>query len=374
MQEKASVTDIANWLHEDKSTVSRDIKEYAIPHLAKKYDVSYYLDHQRVGLEALQDQATRLLSKVHEPDGHKYELAYMRNREIYHAHYQSLIDASPESKIDLPVSALRFNEFNEELVKLPKLPLTGRQMPMTPAQLDVFDAIHPRKPSAVVISKSRQVGISEALIRTALFHGFHKYRGKLVVVIAGTNEKTGQSLMDRLSKLLPPIKNQVKSEKKGEIILNNGTKYLIGTTNAEWIRGLENLGMCILEESAFWNDVEQGPDQSKVLNAIMPLVRTNGADIVSCSTPNGINNFHYGLLQAAETTMWESLYIDFNRGAQGLYTEEEKQYILAKNPVNADQEFWLKEITGSDSYFGDRTPEDFAKIADGMEEANYDDQ
>ena len=67
-----------------------------------------------------------------------------------------------------------------------------------------------------------------------------------------------------------------------------GTQWLVGSTNTEWIRGLSNIGLIICEESCFWSDKDQSPEASKFLNAIMPLVKTNGADVISLSSCNGI--------------------------------------------------------------------------------------
>ena len=374
LDNNVSITDIAKVMQMDKSTISDDVHKYVLPELASKYSPSHFLDSHRTRLAALEQQSMRLRARVDNDDGHKYETLLIRNYEVQQQFYKDLIEASPDDdRGDMPISALRFDEF-VKLVGYPIKPRTGERLPLTPAQLKVFDAIgEGRRASWTCLRKSRQIGMSRLVQFAAAYHSFKKYRGKKIIIVAGTNADTGQALLDEVSTIYKPIRQYVKSEKQGELTLNNGTQWLVGSTNPEWIRGLSNIGLIICEESCFWTDKDQSPEASKFLNAIMPLVKTNGADVISLSSCNGINNWHYGLMHS-NSKRWQKLTIDIYEGAEGLYTPEEVKEIMAEGtPGQNEQEFMCIETPGAESWFGEMDEQDFVNIAEGLEERNPED-
>ena len=363
LDNNVSVSDIAKVMNLSKQVISKDINDHVLPELADKYNVNNFLDAQRTKIRSMELQALRLRAKVEEHDGHRYEGLLMRNYELQQQFYQSLIESSPiEDKGEIPISSLRFDEFNK-LIGLPQHPARpSERLPLTPAQLTIFDAIHIRRPSWIVVNKARQIGISEIVLRAILSHSISgKYRGGLIPIIAGTNTDTAQSLLDRISELLNPIRQYVKNEVKGEIELVNNTRFIAGSTNANFIRGLTKVRACLIDEAPFFDLVDDLP----VLNAIMPIIKTNQSDIFSVGTPNGTNNFHYGLLEAP-STKWQKFEIDIDQGSIGLYTEAEKQDIIANSDcLDVQQEFYCKAVTDRDSFFGSLEPEDFVKMAEG---------
>ena len=374
LDNNVSITDIAKVMQLDKSTISDDVHKYVLPELASKYSPSHFLDSHRTRLAALEQQSMRLRARVDDPDGHKYETLLIRNYEVQQQFYKDLIQASPDDdRGEIAVSALRFDEF-VKLCGYPLKPRTGERLPLTPAQMKIFDAMgEGRKASWVCLNKSRQMGASRIVQFAAAYNSFKKYRGKKIIIVAGTNADTGQALLDEVSTIYKPIRQYVKSEKQGELTLNNGTQWLVGSTNPEWIRGLSNIGLIICEESCFWSDKDQSPEASKFLNAIMPLVKTNGADVISLSSCNGINNWHYGLMHS-NSKRWQKLTIDIYEGATGLYSPEEVKEIMAEGtPGQNEQEFMCIETPGAESWFGEMDEQDFVNIAEGLTERNPDD-
>ena len=105
----------------------------------------------------------------------------------------------------------------------------------------------------------------------------------------------------------------------------------------------------------------------------MPIVKTNGADIISLSSACGINNWHYGLMHS-NSKRWQKLTIDIYEGATGLYSPEEVKEIMAEGtPGQNEQEFMCVETPGAESWFGEMDEQDFVNIAEGLEERNPDD-
>ena len=378
LQKGHSQAEIARSLNLDETTISRAMTDHILPELAAKFNGSLMLDSHRLRLEKMSMQEERILAQIANGDPseiHRWERLLQDNAKLEDEFYRSLRDASPDDdKGGTVVSALRFDEF-VKLVGYPQKPRTGERLPLTPAQLKIYDAIGTdgRKANWVCLTKSRQIGASRVVQYAAAYNSFKRYRGKKIIIVAGTNADTGQVLLDEVSTIYKPIRQYVKSEKKGELTLNNGTQWLLGTTSPDYFRGISNAGLFICEESCFWSDKDQSPEQSKFLNAIMPIVKTNGADIISLSSANGISNWHYGLMHS-ESKRWQKLIITILEGAVDLYSPEEVKEIMAEGtPGQNEQEFMCVESPGAESWFGEMDPQDFVNIAEGLEERNPED-
>ena len=123
LDNNVSITDIAKVMQLDKSTISDDVHKYVLPELASKYNPSHFLDSHRTRLAALETQSMRLRARVDNDDGHKYETLLIRNYEVQQQFYKDLIEASPDDdRGDMPISALRFDEF----VKLVGYPIEAQ--------------------------------------------------------------------------------------------------------------------------------------------------------------------------------------------------------------------------------------------------------
>ena len=55
------------------------------------------------------------------------------------------------------------------------------------------------------VNKSRQIGLTEIVLRIVQYLAFSKYAGGRIMIIAGTREKTTKKVMDRLKLLFQNI-------------------------------------------------------------------------------------------------------------------------------------------------------------------------
>jgi len=251
------------------------------------------------------------------------------------------------------IKGMTFEGFNE-IIGLPIHPHRNIPLKLTPAQMSIYDSMRPG-PNLITVNKGRQIGITEAVLRILLYLAITKHPGKLFPLVMGTNSTSGMRNWERLYAMIKKIPNYVDEIKQGYIKLTNGAEIQAFPANVNAVRGWSKLGGILLDESAFWGLVDDLP----VLNTILPIAKTNQADLFSISTPNGTNNFHY-LLSHSEDPLWTRHTIDFDRGAEGLYTKQEKQYVLSgaeHEGENVEQEYYCKFITDRDSFFGVVGPE-----------------
>lgn len=110
-----------------------------------------------------------------------------------------------------------------------------------------------------------------------------------------------------------------------------------------------------MDEAAKWRLNDDKP----VFNSIMPIVRTNGADLFLVSTPKGPQKMFYEIDQEHDKTDFVFVVYDILHTIGNLYTHEEVDIMLdVVAPEDPDQEYMCKYKAGSDSIFGMVTDED----------------
>ena len=170
--------------------------------------------------------------------------------------------------------------------------------------------------------------------------------------------------------------NTSNQRRQGELTLNNGTQWLVGSTNPEWIRGLSNIGLIICRrKSNFWSDKEQSPEASKFLNAInAPSEDQRCRRHKLEQLPTELTTWHYGLMHS-NSKRWQKLVIDIYEGAEGLYTPEEVKEIMAEGtPGQNEQEFYVyRKHQALKVGLAEMDEQDFVNIAEGLEERNPED-
>lgn len=249
---------------------------------------------------------------------------------------------------------MTYAEFNH-VVGEPKHPSTLQPSPMMPWQVD-FDTLMAferakrqlREPLKVHDLKSRQIGFTEHMQRFLVKHGFDWYAGKKIINIAGTREKTAKKIQHRLRALFNNIENQVADEGTDLWFkLKNGTEYEALPSNIESIRGETKVGAVAIDEAAYFEMVDDHP----VIDAVMPIVDTNIADLFAYSTGNGPSGFFYDLDMAENDFIKLKHPIFVAKGY--LFTEEQIQRILKRTDVDVEQEYLCRYTAGRKSIFGD---------------------
>lgn len=241
---------------------------------------------------------------------------------------------------------LTFEQFNQAIGN-PKHPKTLKEMELTDYQLELFNITASRQHPKRIINKGRQMGFTEIFQRINAYGGFHWYRGKKIINIAGTREKTAKEIQQRVRALFNSIENQIADNGTDLWFkLKNGTEYQALPSNPQAIRGLTKVGKVGVDEAAHFDLVDDSP----IFDAITPLVMTNHADLDIYSTPNGLRGSFYNIwignndYRKLQYTIW--------RAEGSLYSREEILAMLADTTIDTAQEYLCQFTTARSSIFG----------------------
>lgn len=247
------------------------------------------------------------------------------------------------------LARLSFEQFNQ-VIGRPTHPKTLQEMDLTDYQVELYNITASRQNPKRITNKGRQMGFTEIFQRINAYGGFHWYRGKKIINIAGTREKTAKEIQSRVRALFNNIENQIADNGTDLWFkLKNGTEYQALPSNPQAIRGLTKVGKVGVDEAGHFDLVDDTP----VLDAITPLVQTNHADLDIYSTPNGPRGFFYEIW-TGQNNDFLKLERDIWRAEGSLYTREEILKMLADPTIDVQQEYLCKFTTGRNSIFGDQ--------------------
>ena len=106
---------------------------------------------------------------------------------------------------NLPEIPKDFLEFNK-LIGWPQHPQTFKEHPLTKVQVQFYKKyIHPTKQIKIHLNKARQDGWTELILRIFAHQSFFKYKGKKIIIIPGTREKTTKDIFNRFVALFKNI-------------------------------------------------------------------------------------------------------------------------------------------------------------------------
>lgn len=210
-------------------------------------------------------------------------------------------------------------------------------------------------------NKVRGSGTTELL---AVRHMAYKYAvrnridGRKYYLAAGTDQSAAIKIFKRIIRLLKPYSNiaykkipKVANPKFIEFAGGGEAYAMASTPNAP--RGEENVGDVLLDESAFWDLVDDEP----VLKAYEPFVAKSGAHMGVFSTPNGQRGFFWTKIFDPETKTKYTLHtVTFKEVSEvpiPIIDIEEAKRLQGDDPDLFAQEFNNKFIIPSGSVFGD---------------------
>lgn len=238
-----------------------------------------------------------------------------------------------------------FIEFNN-LIGMPRHPYTGKPTTLMPYQLEFFNLIDSQKQQKFHINKSRQIGVTELILRILAYQCFNKYKGGKILIITGTREKTASKLMSRLKQLFHNIPETLDDQKHVlKLRLKNGTEIEALPSNSDAIRGDTKIRAIFVDEAAHFDLI----DDSTVLDAIQPIVFTNKSDLFLASTPNGPRGFFYNLLQTGNDYI-KCKYI-YTCAIGHIYSEKEIEAELKRIDINVLQEYCCEFTVGQRAIF-----------------------
>jgi len=245
------------------------------------------------------------------------------------------------------------------IIGLPRHPATNKEMPLTPFQVDFAtkiikgrlkfgDAIaQMRKALLIHLNKARQMGFTEIVLRIILYLSFSRYAGANVGIIAATNGSLAKKDLRRLARMYRFIPGVVDQWIKGNVLrLVNGTVIEAFAASEEALTGDTKYKCIFMDEAAKWKLQNDGP----VFNSILPIVRTNGADLLLVSTPKGPVKMFYQIHEDPQDFELHKYDIWHTEG--NLYTKEEIEQMIASSKEDPEQEYLCKYKIGRDSIFG----------------------
>jgi len=270
------------------------------------------------------------------------------------------------------------------IVGLPQHPATYEEMPLTPFQLDFAtkviqgrlsfgDAIaQMRKPFMMHLNKGRQMGFTEIVLRLILHFSFTRYKGSNIGIIAGNHGALAKKDLRRLARLYKAIPGVVHQWiKNNTLLLVNDTTIEAFAASEEALTGDTKYKCIFMDEAAKWKLVDDTP----VFNSILPIVRTNGADLYLVSTPKGPVKMFYSINEDPEDFV--KFKYDIYHTVGNLYTQEEVDTMIASSKEDPEQEYLCKFKIGKDSIFGTVSVEDQQGMVEWVvddDEEHYDEE
>lgn len=232
---------------------------------------------------------------------------------------------------------------------------------MMPYQTQLQTLVSKRKGIKLHVNKGRQMGFTETFLRIIQDQCFERYAGKKVILMAGTRFKTTKDIYRRFRELWNNIEYNIREEGSDEMTLHNGCQIMALPASPEAITGLTKVGAVLLDESAKWRLV----DDTEVMNAVMPIVRTNRSDCFMISTPKGPRGFFYHT-EMDQNDFHKKKY-DIHQAVGYLYTEAEVEAMLESSVEDPNQEYLNQYVAGRSSIFGAVTDE----MRDSYEEETF---
>ncbi len=268
------------------------------------------------------------------------------------------------------------------IIGLPRHPATNEEMFLTPFQLDLANKVihgresygdkiaQMRKALKMHIKKGRQMGFTEIVLRLILYFCFSRYAGANVAIIAATNGSLAKKDLRRLARLLKSIPSVVEQWIKSSTIrLVNGTVIEAFSATEEALTGDTKYKCIFMDEAAKWRLINDDP----VFNSIMPIVRTNGADLFLVSTTKGPIKMFYKIDMDHNEKDFVFFVYDIWETKGNLYTKEEIEEMLAATAEDPDQEYLCKYKAGRDSIFGTVQTEDKQGMTEWLVEEDTED-
>ncbi len=270
-------------------------------------------------------------------------------------------------------------------VGLPVHSATKQEMPLTPYQVEFCNYIindtkftptnkedeeqrieFLRQYHLYHINKGRQMGFTEIVLRLIQYFCFSRYAGSNVGIIAGNTGKLANKDLRRFARLfktIPSVVEQwIKSTKEGTCLkIVNETIIWAFPASEEAITGDTNYGCIFMDESAKWIMVDDQP----VFNSIMPIVKSNGADLFLVSTPKKPQKTFYHIYK--EPGDFVKLEYNIWKTEGNLYIRSQIEKMLASTEFDPNQEYLCQFTIGKDSILGVVTEQDREKGFKGFD-------
>jgi len=246
-------------------------------------------------------------------------------------------------------------------VGLPRHPATNEPMALTPFQVDFIERVQTavRHPAGMTeddwkrlhhmfhILKGRQMGFTEIVLRLIQYFCFNRYAGRKIGILAATNGELAKKDLRRFARLFNNIKKITKGKiTNKKLTLINDCEVEAYPASEEALTGDTKYACIYMDESAKWRIVDDTP----VFNSVMPIVRSNGADLFLVSTGKGPVKMFYKIYKEPQ----DFIMMEYNiwRTEGNLYTTTQIENMIASSKEDPDQEYLCKFTIGRESILG----------------------
>lgn len=209
------------------------------------------------------------------------------------------------------------------------------------------------------LKKCRGAGASEIItVRWKLYRSLVNHiHNRKFVTIAGTSQSLAVEFNIRIKELTDRhpwvYREKPKSDAPDELLIG-ASRIVAGSTNTQFVRGLENVEDVDLEEPASWDLIP--PKDEQVLHAAEPLATKSGASIRVNGTIKGRRGFFWSKIWDPDVdTKYEKMetYVDEVLNAENpLLSREEVETIKRTDPETYRQEFLGEALVPENSLFG----------------------
>lgn len=234
------------------------------------------------------------------------------------------------------------------------------------------------------LNKCRGAGASELFIRYLLFKALTTTeQDRKVLFVAGISQQSAQALMYRMKILADKLhfmyRSKPRSDFPTELLFKKGIVLAL-PAKASALRLLENVGDIFLDESAYWNLI----DDEVVLTAAEPHVVKSNAHIAVVSTPNGQRGFFWNKIFNPDVkTKYDKHTLNWLEVIDVPIPIIDKKEVLkmqAEDPVTYEQELNNQFLLSTEAVFGkfdleeDYEVEDYAKMVRNAREKDPEDE
>jgi len=274
-----------------------------------------------------------------------------------------------------------YNDFccTQHVAGLPVHPATHLEMPPTNYQLEFVDVIikavtkpeemsqieWDRLPHMFHILKGRQMGFTEFVLRLIFHFCFTRYApGSNIAIIAAVNGNLARKNLRRFMRLFTHIRSVVPNGIKSNVVnITNDIQVEAFPASEEAITGLTDFAAVFPDESGKWRLVDDSP----VFNSLLPIVRSNGADLFLVSTFKGPVKTFYRIWRDKDT---DYIFLEYNieRTVGNLYTREQVDNMMNASTEDPQQEYMCSASSGRDSIFGIVTKDDKQGMSEWLDD------
>jgi len=274
-----------------------------------------------------------------------------------------------------------YNDFccTQHVAGLPVHPALHIEMPPTPFQLEFVQEIIKAvtKPDDIDqeewdrlahmfhILKGRQMGFTEFVLRLIFHFCFTRYApDSNIAIIAAVNGNLARKNLRRFMRLFTHIRSVIPNGIKSNTVeLPNGITIEAFPASEEAITGLTKFAAVFKDESAKWKLIDDSP----VFNSVLPIVRSNGADLFLVSTFKGPIKTFYKIWRDKDPD-YTFLEYTIERTIGNLYTQEQVNNMMNASTEDPQQEYMCIPTSGRDSIFGTVSAEDKQGMNEWLDE------